>query len=447
MALSACSHSPKTDASRTTEPVLDTSAATCGGEVRRIADSESGVGWSISAKTETAVSESLQHAGGDHKSDLVVVLYTPQHKAETVLSSIRGRLGPDQRVIGMTSHEGVLTSEGFHSSPDGALGILSLRMPQVTIGVGGASFDEATPSESARLAFRRAAKEAGKSGAKPSMVLLFSSRTAEEGMLAVLTEEIGPDVPLVGGTAAGRAADIKQKRDALGWSMIANDRALAAGGVAIAVFYSAAPFVYAYGGGFSRDPTTHGTITDAEPRMIKAIDGRPAFQVYDEWQNGRAKGARDRGEKSLQYPAAWLVKHLSKNDVSHEQFVHVFMRDEWPDALFTDANVANGEVVYRSQGSWNTLLNRFADMPREARAATNDMIPVAGLFFYCAGALNAIPAYQRSNMAYLVSEAMGELPWLGVFSWGEQGHVRGVGNLHGNLMSTTLLFPGGLDAK
>ena len=77
----------------------------------------------------------------------------------------------------------------------------------------------------------------------------------------------------------------------------------------------------------------------------------------------------------------------------------------------------------------------------EARKAAGDMTPAIGVFLYCAGALAAIPPDQRTNMSYLVSQSMGDLPWLGVFSWGEQGHVPGVGNLHGNLMSSTLLFP------
>jgi hypothetical protein len=34
-----------------------------------------------------------------------------------------------------------------------------------------------------------------------------------------------------------------------------------------------------------------------------------------------------------------------------------------------------------------------------------------------------------------------KLPRIGVFSWGEQGHVAGIGNLHGNEMASTLLFP------
>ena len=32
-------------------------------------------------------------------------------------------------------------------------------------------------------------------------------------------------------------------------------------------------------------------------------------------------------------------------------------------------------------------------------------------------------------------------PWMGVFSWGEQGQVPGVGYCHASLSSSTVFFP------
>jgi hypothetical protein len=396
------------------------------------------VGWSISPKTDVAVAEALSHADAQGKAELIMTFYTPQHAAANVLSAIRAKEGPSQRVIGVSSFDGILTSEGFHTSPEGVVGVLAMRVPGMKLGVGGASFDEAAGGESARLAFKRAVADAGSPKQRPSMVLLFANRGTEEAMLAALTQEIGPDVPLVGGTAAGRAADIAQKRDALAWSTIANGQNMSTG-AAVAVFYDQQQFAYSFGGGFNRVATKQGVITDSDARLIRTIDGRPAFEVYDEWVGGAGSEAKARGE---QFTAAWLVKHVSNNGVFHDQFVHVFTRDNSPPgALFTDANVANGEVVYPSEGTWNILMNRFAVMPREARRAANNMSAALGLFIYCAGALKTIPDDQRNNMSYLVSQSIGDLPWLGIFSWGEQGHVPGVGNLHGNLMASTLLFP------
>jgi hypothetical protein len=119
----------------------------------------------------------------------------------------------------------------------------------------------------------------------------------------------------------------------------------------------------------------------------------------------------------------------------------VFTREDVPGFLIADANVAKGDVVYPAEGSWNILMNRFAAMPHDAREAAGNMTPALGMLIYCAGALNRIPADQRSHMGYLVSQNIGDIPWLGVFTWGEQGHVPGVGNLNGNLMTSTLLVP------
>jgi hypothetical protein len=65
----------------------------------------------------------------------------------------------------------------------------------------------------------------------------------------------------------------------------------------------------------------------------------------------------------------------------------------------------------------------------------------AGLFFYCAAALQTIPREHRGNLAALVQQSMGDMPWIGLFTWGEQASVPGIGYQHGNLMASTLLFP------
>jgi hypothetical protein len=140
-----------------------------------------------------------------------------------------------------------------------------------------------------------------------------------------------------------------------------------------------------------------------------------------------------------------LIRTLKGGGVTHTQFVHPHPSPDQvadPGALIVGANVTVGETLTLGEGSWNILLNRFAHMPRQAKTATRNLDPLAGLFVYCGGALETIPRDNRANMGTLVSKSMGsELPWIGVFSWGEQGHVTGIGNLHGNEMASSLLFP------
>ena len=45
-------------------------------------------------------------------------------------------------------------------------------------------------------------------------------------------------------------------------------------------------------------------------------------------------------------------------------------------------------------------------------------------------------------MGGLVGSSMSNVPWIGVFTWGEQGLIPEMGNMHGNLSAGTVLFPG-----
>jgi hypothetical protein len=226
--------------------------------------------------------------------------------------------------------------------------------------------------------------------------------------------------------------------------MIVNDK-VTAQGTSVAVFYSPKPFGHAYGGGFTRGSGKGGVITGAENRLIKTIDNRPAAEVYDEWLGGRLSDAKKAGRdvKALTgfYP---LVRTLNgPGGVTTDQFTQAWPSYEPSEqgSLVTAASVAVGERLYTSEGTWNILLNRFAAMPRQAKASVKNITPVGGLFLYCGGALETIPRDNRGNMGYLVGKSMGDLPWIGVFSWGEQTNVEHIGNLQGNLSSVTLLFP------
>ncbi len=215
-------------------------------------------------------------------------------------------------------------------------------------------------------------------------------------------------------------------------------------GVAVTVYYAPRPFAWAYSGGFTRGSGKGGVITDADGRLLRKIDGRPAVDVYDEWLGGRLNEAKKAGKNVQNFLALYpLVQTITKNGVSHNQVIRAWPsnKPEAPGSLTTGANVSSGEVIYTSEGSENILVNRFASLPRQAKKNANDMAASAGLFIYCAGALQTIPREHRGNIAALVAESMGDMPWIGVFTWGEQGSIPGIGYQHGNLMASTLLFP------
>lgn len=427
---------------------------TSGGRSQKTSSGAAGVGWSTAANTEEATKIALKNAGVDD-ADITFVYYTPQHDPKRIVATIRDREHPQRRLIGQSSHHGILTAEGYHTSPEGVVGVMAMKSRDLVIGIAAVGFDEVPKDhegEAAKLAYRRAVADAKKDiHEAPSMVLITPTNGGEEKVLQALADEVGPDVPLLGGTAAGPSREIVLAgTKGEGWSLVNNDTVLV-NGVSVAVFYSRKSFGWAYGGGFGRASDKGGIITDSTPRLIRTINNRPALDVYDEWLGGAAKQALARGENMMDFCAlhplirAIKSKHgTTEADVSHSQFVHPRPNPDQetdPGSLIVGANVANGDSIYMSEGSWNILLNRFSQLPMQARTESGMQDPSAGLFIYCGGALDTIPYDNRANMGYLVSKSIGDVPWIANFSWGEQGHVRGVGNLHGNEMAGTILFP------
>jgi hypothetical protein len=418
--------------------------STAGGVSRRTESGFAGAGWSLNPVTELAVAEAMANAGATDEAGLTMVFYTPQHDPRRVAAALHSESAPGRRVVGMTTHDGILTADGYHRADTGVLGVLSSRLTGISSGLGVASFDEAAPAQAARLALSRALADANKTtDDRPTMVVLFATMLTEEVLLEGLAQEIGSDVPLIGGTAAGLVSSMERNTKDISSSMIVDDRVVE-DGVAVTVFYASEPFPWAYGGGFLRGSGQGGVITSADARLIRAIDGRPAVDVYDEWLGGRLKDAEATG-KNVQNVLAFypLVQTVTKNDASHNQFIRAWPsnRADAPGSLTTGANVHVGETIYTSEGSENILLNRFAALPRLARKSAGASAVAAGLFFYCAGALQTIPREHRGNLASLVQQSMGDIPWIGLFTWGEQASVPGIGNQHGNLMASTLFFP------
>lgn len=415
--------------------------ATSGGNVRRSGDGFAGYGWSTQADAQQAAEEAVMRAtaGTSGNPDIALVCYSPQYSAQQIQDKLLGGSRPVRHVFGMSTHEGILCADGYHTSKTGVLGILTMRLAGLEAGVGGADFEGGTPTEAAKLAYRRAVEDAGVSGTgkKPSLILLSVIYPNEEQVLAALAEEAGPGVTLIGGTAAGSVDEISRKKMS-NWSMIAN-RKLVKNGLVVAVFYSNQGVASSYGGGYRRSSIS-GTITKCQSRLILEIDGRPAYDVYNEWLGGKVAEAAKRGENVVNFCSLYPV---CKTLGTHNQFIRVWPSEDpkAPGSLRTGSGIREGDKVYLSEGNWNILLNHFATIPQKARESRSDMQAIAGLFIYCGGAVECIPRDQRPQMATLVGQSMNDIPWMGVFSWGEQGSVSGVGNVHSNLSSCTVLFP------
>ena len=418
------------------------------GHQRRIGDGYACSGWSIHPYTKTAIEQAFRSAmgGAATGADLMLVFYTAHHDPHDVAAIIRAQPNAPKRILGWSVQDGILGADGFHAGVHGAVGVLGLRLDNLSPGVGAAGFDEAeTPAAAAKLALGRAMADAGHSPqdeVKPSMILLSSTIGHEEEVLQAFEEVCGRPVPVIGGSCAGSKERVNREF-ITNWSLVTNDRVLT-NGLVVAALYSAPPFGWAYRGGFDRTGKA-GVITDCDRRLIRQINGRPAVEVYDEWLGGRLKEARDQKKFMVAFTALYpLCRTLTRGEVSHNQFVHVWPTENTanPNCLITAANVHKNEVLYFSEGTWNILLNRLGILVEQARQSQADADPAAALFIGCGSVLDNIPLDHRDQMASLVDRSLGDVPWLGVFTWGEQGNVPALGNLQGNLTTSVLLVPG-----
>lgn len=413
-----------------------------GGRFRGSSSEFGACGWSVHPDTRTAVQEALKASGVIAlEPDVTFVFYTTHHKSESVVESLRNTQGAGSRICGWSSDYGIVAPDGYHASEHGVIGLLCLRLPGMKVGTGSASLDEAGSADAcAKLALRRAIVNAGSPtpSGHPSMIIMSATYDGqEENYLQALSAETGGASPILGGTAGGTA-----EHGTGDCFVVEGDRTIRKG-LVLCVFYSPQPFAWAFRGGFDRTGTS-GTITSSDGRVIKEIDGRPALDVYDEWSGGRIGQAMREGKDMNTFLALYpLCRTIGAGTTAHNLFVHT-----WPSSdaasskhLVSSANLWKGDVVHFAEGSWNILLNRIGVLPQQAKEGKSDMAVSAGLLVCCEGVLKSIPLEQRGQMATLINRTMGDVPWIGMFTWGEQGNFVGVGNYHGNLLTSFTLFP------
>ena len=396
-----------------------------------------GYGWSVNDAETIAVAEAVSSVRaqlGDKSPEVAILFSTVGYDSDTVLRELR-RLLPGVQVYGGTSCLAVQTRDGFHTGAKGSLALLAVAAEDITFGVGGVSIDDfSSAKEAGKAAIQAAIDAAGEEGT-PKIVLMTGSVGHEEELLAGVEEVIGKDVPVLGGSAGDNTITGE-------WKQFANEHVYS-NGISLAVIYTDLKVGWAYEAGYILS-ASRGTITSAEGRTIYEIDNRPAAVVYDEWTGGTVVTEElETGgsilSKASYYPLAKVIKQEGKE---YSLSVHPLSINVTDHSLEVFANVEEGDEVMLMHGDWELLLNRALTTPTKAVESENlskeDI--TFGIYSYCAGSMLAIPEDERQKMPVLVQTAIGDAPFIGTFTFGEQGHIRGVGNLHGNLVNSMIVF-------
>lgn len=336
----------------------------------------------------------------------------------------------EAQIHGATSCLGAMTGAGV---TDG-LALFAIEDPDGAYGSCLKSFG-ADPRQAARDATLEALARADRVGEKPELVWVSSTPGVEEAVLEGIQSLTGPDVPIIGGSAADNTVS--------GDWFVFDGAQTQAAGLVVSVMFPSRPVSFAYHNGYS--PTEiSGTVTRIEGRRVIEIDNRPAFDVYRDWTNGAVDITADvaamqsilsestlaplgRNVAELDGVASYLLAHPAGADTSG--------------ALELFATVEHGETLTLMTGTKTGLVERAGRVAALARAAGRmETSPISGaLMVYCGGCMLSVQD-RLDEVVGGVAAALGDAPFAGTFTFGEQGPILGAGNRHGNLMISCIVF-------
>jgi hypothetical protein len=393
-----------------------------------------GVGLSVLAEPRAAVREAIAQARQKCPSgagrELVVVTSTVEHPPAQVWNAVRAEL-PHALIHGITTSLGVLTDNGVTSGPDGVVGIMLFRSwGEIGLAVGHAPV-EGDGRESGRAAARQILAQSG--GVRPALVLFNAAPGQEEGLLAGVAEVL-PGVPAFGGSAADHAI-------AGEWSVFTNS-----GPASNAVSLAALCGDIAVGGALLAPYQPAGqtaTVTRGEARTLRELDGQPAGQVLNRWLDGNLAFQLTEGGNILSQTALRPlgIKHDTPAGPHYVTLhpAHIHTPDQTVD-LF--ARVQQGEQVCLMQGSAEGLINVLGDLVQASLRSgglRKEQVR-AGVLIYCAGCAGSVGATLDAGLRKHLHKELAGVPLLGMCTFGEQGYVPGIGNLHQDLSVSLVLL-------
>jgi hypothetical protein len=289
------------------------------------------------------------------------------------------------------------------------------------------------PRAAARRALGDGLAAAGRTGEAPDLVWVTATPGAEEEIIAGIQEVVGPHTPVVGGSAADDAVAGR-------WRVLAGEHAMD-DAVAVSALFPSVPVSLAFQNGYA--PTRHeGLATHVDGRRLVAIDGRPAADVYAAWAGEPDWLRPGNATRSILADSTFLplgrpISSLSGVPyylLAHPAAVHPC------GALDLFANLKEGEPICLMEGSPDSLTARAGRVARQAVVNSVAGAAISGaLVVYCGGCMLAVED-RVAELSDGVSQALGGAPFLGVFTFGEQGLVTDGSNRHGNLMVSCVVF-------
>ena len=388
-------------------------------------------GFSVESNTAVAVKTAMENvtAGLGSEPDLLIVYSSVTHEIETIRTEVTN-IAPNAQIHGGTSCMGVMTRQGFHSVDGTGLGIIGISNPDGDFGTGLKQLGD-NPRKAGAEAIQAALAVANRPGEPPALVWLNSAPGSEEKVLLGIQDVIGNSVPIAGGSTADNTIQGN-------WKQFSSAEVMDSGIIVTAMYPSAGVCMSFHNGYFPTENT--GIVTKVDDRTLYEIDGKPAAKVYNEWTNGAMddfmSGGNILGASSL-YPLGRFAGNMG--DLDYHRLTHPeTITAEGAITLFSTLD--EGDEIIQMTGTRKSLISRagiVAKAALEIGRTEKDNI-CGGLVVYCAGCMLTVQD-EMDRVAEEITKVI-DVPFLGVFTFGEQGCFYSGENHHGNLMISVVLF-------
>ncbi len=392
------------------------------------------VAQSIAQDTRQAVLESFEDLRRQLGAlpDYLWVACSALYDIPLLLATLR-KLTPSVILHGSTSCQGIMNNNGYHFCEGYALGLWGLVDPEGSYGVGMAEL-ASNPREAGAAAIQQAIECSGRIGEPPQLVWLGSAPGNEEEILQGIEDVIGDRVPIAGGSSADN--------DVAGhWKQFTRDL-VSSHSVVVTAMYPSVQTYFSFHSAFS--PTAiQGVVTRCSRRVVHEIDGKPAAHVYNQWTGGIIQTALDgKGGSVLRQTSLYPLGSLVGYSGSHPYYRLSHPADVTPDGgLSFFARFEPGDRLILMRGTVDDLVSRVGVVSLAAlgKGRMRGEEAAGAMVVYCAGCMMTAHA-RMSETADTIRHALSDRPFLGTFSFGEQGCFNGGENRHGNLMFSMIVF-------
>lgn len=380
-------------------------------------------GSSINGNPKLAGAEAAGKAkAGLEDVKMAYVYASCDYDLDEMLAGVAQEL-PGVPVIGNTSFTGVITPEGFISSPDGFVGIMAVADSDMTVGIAAVERGDCpvkTGEEVAKLAMEKAGKTT-----PPDYYYMTAPPSEEEFYVKGITKVIGR-VPFFGGSAADNTIEGNWK--------LYTDKGAFANGVAVAFFYTDKKMANKFTGAYNETKDA-GVITKVvDNRVLAEIDGVPALEKYAAW-----RGMSVDELKGGALLAATITSPLGVKDrLGDLVAIRHPMNGNDDLTMNVGNNLAEGTAVIRMEGTVDELIastgNTLAQLKEKLSAPAG-----AYHLVHCGGRRAGIDTRIEEVVEKIKKEA-GDVPFITEFTFGEYGFEDDGLNTCGGLMLSFTAF-------